>query len=466
MSNTSDYSKKDLFETMPVPRALMSMAVPAIISQLISLVYNMVDAFFLGRTGNPYMLAATSLTFTIVLLMVALSNLFGIGGGSQMARLIGQGRHDEAKSVSAFSLYGAVAAALLYSLVIGLFRSPILFALGASEATIVYAKQYVTIVVVCGSIPSIISTSLAYQLRNVGYSKQASFGLSSGGILNMLLDPLFMFVLLPQGMEVIGAALATLLSNICSLAYLLFIFCSLSKQTPMSPKAGDAVKISRENMKRLFAVGIPSSLMTAFADIASMVLNVLMAGHGDMALAGLGIVLKIERVPNAFNVGLCQGMLPIVAYNYSNGNHKRMNEVIRTSRMYGLVIAAVSVLLFEIFALPLPRLFMSTSQNNAEQALMTIGFAVLLLRIRCISSPLQYINYHASFCMQAIGNGKATILHIAVRQLVFYVPFMLIFDALMGLPGLAWALVAGELCSAIFALLLLKKIQKQGLSGM
>ena len=449
--------KNELFGHVPVPKALLTMAVPTIISQLINLIYNMVDAFFIGRTGNSYMMAATTVTLTMVLMNVALSNLFGIGGGSLVARLMGMGRPDRAKQVSAFSVYGAAAIALFYSLMMGLFLDPVLRFLGASDATVDYARSYALIVIVIGSLPSLMSMTLAHLLRNAGYSSQASMGLSGGGILNVILDPLFMFVIMPRGQEVTGAAIATALSNFASCTYLLHAYRKASREAPLSLDIREAAKTDRSNIKGIFSVGVPSAVLTGLFDVANICVNILASSHSDLVLAAMGIVMKVERVPNAVNVGICQGMLPIVAFNYSAGNHDRMKQVIRTARMAGLAVAAVSIVLFEIFAGPASRMFLSTSAGDAQTALITVGFAALFLRIRCIASPVQFINYHTSYCMQSMGNGKATLLHAFVRELVFYIPFMFLLDRLFGETGLAAALPAGEACGALFALWLLHR---------
>ena len=450
-------SKKELFEQVPIPKALATLAVPTIISQIINLVYNMVDAFFIGRTGNSYMMAATTLTLTLMLMHIAFANLFGIGGGSLIARLIGRQNTTDARRVSAFSFYGAISIALLYSLVIGLFLNPVLNFLGASPDTLIYARQYTILVIICGSLPGILSATLAHLLRNVGCAKQASLGLSSGGILNMVLDPLFMFVLLPTGYEVMGAALATLLSNIFSCVYLLLAFRKAAASAPLSLRPADAFAISRENIRKLFSVGIPSAILTGLFDVANVVLNMLAAAHSDLVLAAMGIVMKVERVPNAINIGICQGMLPIVAYNFSSGNHARMKDAIRTAQRWGLSISAVSILLLEIFAAPVTKLFLSTSSGNTETALLTVGFAALFLRLRCPASPVQFLNYHTSYCMQAIGSGKGTMLHAVVRELVFYIPLMFLMDYFWGERGLALALITGETLGAVFALWLLRR---------
>ena len=451
------FDKKELFETLPVPRALAAMAVPTIISQLITLVYNMVDAFFIGQTGNSFMVAAISLTLTLVIMLTSLSNLFGVGGGSLAARLMGVGQEEECRRVSAFSVYGAVAVALTYSLLIGLFMNPLLYFLGASEQTIGYARQYTFLVIVCGAAFSMVSMTLAHLLRNAGYSGKASMGLSAGGILNMGLDPLFMFVLLPKGNEVAGAALATLLSNMASCGYLLFAYRKASRTAPLSLSVKQARKIKRESVRKLFGVGVPSAILTGLFDVANVCVNMLASAHSDLALAGMGIVMKVERVPNAINIGICQGAMPIIAYNFSSGDHDRMKKTVNTARLWGLIVSFVSIALFELFAGQVTRLFMSTSRGDAENALRTIAYATLFLRVRCLASPQQFLNYHASFSMQAMGNGKGTMLHAFVRELVFYIPFMFLLDRLFGETGLAWALPAGDLCGALFAMWLLHR---------
>ena len=455
------YDKRELFESMPVPRALSAMAVPTIISQLITLVYNMVDAFFIGQTGNSFMVAAISLTLTLVIMLTSLSNLFGVGGGSLAARLMGVGNEEECRRVTAFSVYGAVAVALAYSLLIGLAMDPLLYFLGASEATIGYARQYTLLVIVLGGAFSMVSMTVAHLLRNAGYSSQASMGLSLGGVLNMALDPLFMFVLLPKGNEVAGAALATLLSNICSCAYLLFSYRKATRTAPLSLSLLQARKIKRESVKKLFGVGVPSAILTGLFDVANVCVNMLASAHSDLALAGMGIVMKVERVPNAVNIGICQGAMPIIAYNFSSGNHERMKKTVNTARLWGLLVSFISIGLFQLFAGQVAGLFMSTSRGDAENALRTIAYATLFLRIRCCASPVQFLNYHTSFCMQAMGNGKATMLHAFVREVVFYIPFMFLLDRLFGETGLACALPAGEACGAIFALWLLHRTLKR-----
>lgn len=457
-------SKKELFESMPVPRALAKMAVPTIISQLISLIYNMVDTFFIGRTGNSYMMAAVTLAFTLFVMTTAFSNLFGIGGGSLIARLSGVYDEKNARKVAALSVYGAIASALIYSAVIGIFMNPMLNILGASNDTVGFARQYLYLVVVAGNLPVILSVTLAHLLRNVGYSRQASLGLSGGGVLNIILDPIFMFVVFPEGMQVFGAALATLIANIISCIYLLIVVKKVSKKAPLSINFKDIKGIRKEDVHGLLTVGVPSAVLTGLFDIANIFLNALMAAYGDLELAAIGIVMKAERLPNAINLGICQGMLPIVAYNYASGNRKRMDSTVKIARISGIAVSLLCIVMFEIFASPIVHIFMRTTTGNAESALITIDFAVTFLCIRCLASPLQFINYHSSFCLQAMGDGRDTLIHSCVRELVFYIPFMYLLNFMFGKLGLVSAVIAGEGCGAIFALIILKFSMKKYLN--
>lgn len=453
--------KQELFGKTPVPKALYTMAIPTIISQLINLIYNMVDAFFIGRTGNSYMMAATTITITMIMMTVALANLFGIGGGSLIARLMGAGKTDRAKHVSSFAVCGSALIAFIFSLLIGLFLDPVLKFLGASPAAIGYARSYALIVIVLGSVPIILAMTLAHLLRNTGYSAQASIGLSGGGILNVFLDPLFMFVIMPEGQEVTGAAIATALSNVAACVYLFYAYIKASKEAPLSLKIKSALKNEKEDIKAVFAVGVPSAVLTGLFDLANICVNIIAAAHNDLVLAGMGIVMKIERIPNAVNIGICQGMLPIVAFNYSAQNHERMKETIRTARNIGLFISLLCIVLFEVFAGHASRLFLSTTAGDTKTALATVSYAALFLRIRCLASPVQLINYHTSYCMQAMGCGRETMLHAFVREIVFYIPFMFLLDKLFGEVGLAAALPVGEACGAVFALYLLGKCLKK-----
>ena len=300
-----------VFEQMPVRKALMEMALPMIVSQLIVLIYNMADVFYLGSTNNPYMVAGASLVLPLFNISICIANIAGTGGGTLISRLLGVGREDEAKKVSAFSAWFSVIASAALSLLILLFMEPVLTLAGASDTTMPYAKQYITCVIVIGAVPTILSMTLGNLVRSAGQAKKAGFGVSMGGVLNILLDPLFMFVILPGGNEALGAGIATMLSNCVTCVYFIFIIVGMKDSVlTLSPRQGIP---ERKTLKSLFSVGIPAGIGPLLFDADYVVLDKLMASYSDIALAAIGIVLKAERLPLNAGVGLCMGMVPIAA---------------------------------------------------------------------------------------------------------------------------------------------------------
>lgn len=451
-SDTSN--KKELFENAPVGKAILTLSIPTIISQLISVIYNIADTFYVGQTGNPYMIAGVSLALPVFLMTISFANLFGIGGGSLISRMMGAGKEKDAKSVSAFAVYGSLAISVLYSVLIFCFMDPVLRMLGASELTMEFARQYTTYVVVLGTPFIVVSAVESHLLRNTGYSKEAGYGLSGGGILNMILDPLFMFVLFPKGQEVLAAAVATLISNVLAFGYLTLYMVKKSKSTPLSIAPAELHKLKKSSLRETFSVGIPSAILPGLFDVANIVINSSIAAHGDLELAAMGIVMKVERLPNAVGIGISQGMLPLVAYNFSSGNREHMEKVISTARKMGILTAAGCVILFQIFARPMVGVFLSG--QSAEAAAATLVFAATFLRLRGLASPFQFINFHSSYCLQAMGDGRGTIIHAVGRIIVIYIPLIFLLDRLFGAAGIALSLPVAEALSDILALYLLK----------
>ena len=301
---------RDLFEKTPVPKALAALAVPTIISQLITMVYNLADTFFIGTTNDPSKIAASSVAFVLVFAMNCLSNLFGVGGSSLISRLLGERRDGDAAKVSSFSFWGSLLISAVYSVVIFVFMEPFLYFLGATATSIDYAKDYAFWVVVVGAVPSTLGMTLSHLIRSEGYAKESGFGLGLGGVLNIALDPLFMFVILEPGNEVAGAALATMIPNAVVLVYYLVILYVIKK------KKGSVLSINpskmipeKHHISSVFAVGFPSALGSMFACLSSIMINNLTASYsdvyGDVPVAAVGIAKKIDMLPMNVGMGLC-----------------------------------------------------------------------------------------------------------------------------------------------------------------
>lgn len=456
-SQTND--KTALFETMPVGKALLTMAIPTIISQLITMIYNLADTFFIGMTNDPYKVAAASVVTILFFILTALANLFGVGGGSLMSRLLGERREETAKRVGVFSLYGSLAIAIVYSLVCLLFTEPLARLLGASDNTIGYASSYLFWVVVIGGIPSTIGMTMSFLLRSAGYSKESGIGLALGGIVNIILDPLFMYVILPAGNEVTGAALATMLSNVISLLYFLFIYYRLRGKTilSISPKY---IRIEKNLVVAILSIGLPSALTAMLANITSIIKNNLTSSYGDVELAAYGIVMKADMLPLNIGMGLCQGMMPLVAYNYASKNYPRMKSFTKAAQISGMVIAGICIVIFELFAPEIMWLFIK------DEA--TIAFGTNFLRIACLATPFMIANFQKIYCLQAMGKGKESLILGIFRQGLFAIPIILIMNQLFQLYGVVSAQLISDGITFIFSTMIYRsvynKLQKETLT--
>ena len=445
MKNT----KTELFETMPVGRALLTMAIPTIISQLITMVYNLADTLFIGVSEDPYKIAASSVVSVLFFMLNSLANLFGVGGGSLLSRLLGEKREEEAKHVGSFSFYGSLAVATVYSVVCLIFTEPLARLLGASDNTVGYASSYLFWVVVVGGIPSTLGLTMSHLLRSAGYSKESGFGLALGGVMNILLDPLFMFVVLPAGNEVTGAAIATMLSNVIVLAYFLIVYYRLRGKSVLtiSPKC---MRIARELVIDVFAIGLPSAITALLANITSIVKNNLTADYGDIELAAYGLVMKADMLPLNIGMGLCQGMMPLVAYNYASKDYPRMKAFTKAAQVAGIATACVFIAIFEIFA---PQIIWIFIRDEA-----TIAFGKDFLRVACLATPFMISNFQKIYCLQAMGKGKESLILGIFRQGLFAIPTLFIMNYFVGLMGVVAAQLISDAITFIFASVIYRKV--------
>ena len=441
--------KIEIFERMSIPRALAKMAIPTIISQLITLIYNIADTWFIGQTDNPYMVAASSLVLTVFLMTAGVSNLFGVGGGSLVVRLLGKKDEEEAAKVASWSLLMAGAAALAFSILCLIFMEPLLRLLGASDNTIGYAKQYLLFVVVIGGLPTVLSSTMSSMLRNIGYSREAGFGLGMGGVLNVILDPIFMFLLLPDGYEVMGAAIATMLSNVISFGYFILVYRRVQKNSILAlPKRLE--KIRKDSVQSVFSVGVPAAMSLLLYDLTNMVINGLSASHGDLELAAMGIVLKVERLPQNIGIGICLGMMPLVAYNYASKNYDRMKAFFSASRLAGVAVAAFSLVLYRMFASEFIRAFIDDLQ--------TVAFGTEFLKIRCFAPAFMFLSFHMVHFMQAVDRGKTSLWLAVIRQLGLNIPILFLMNLLFGMTGIVWTQTVADIINVVISYIIYHRV--------
>lgn len=449
--------KTELFENTNPAKALAVMAAPTVASQLVVLIYNLADTWFIGRTNDPYMIAASSLALTVYLATVALSNVFGVGGGSLMARLSGEKRMEEAKAVVSYSVSMCALSALIFSILVLIFMDPLLKMLGASENTLTYARQYVFTTTVIGGVPTALSMCMSQLLRNSGYAKEAGIGVGIGSLLNIILDPIFMFLLLPKGQEVLGAGVATMLSNVCSLFYFVIKFKLLRNETVLVlPRRIE--RIGTGLMKGLYSVGIPSAFAIFLFDLVTIVINRLTASYGDIPLAAMGIVLKLERIPINTGLGICLGMVPLVAYNYGAGNQARMKRISSLARIAVVILSCICTGVFWIFAKDAVALFMADESTILQGA--------VFLRGRCLSLPFMMIGYHVVNYMNAVGEGKVSFLLALLRHVVLIIPITLFLNYAFGMDGLIWSQLVADFLNSILSICFLAGVtRRQGIAN-
>lgn len=436
---------------MPVAKAVGTMAIPTIIGQLIILLYNMADTFFIGRTNNPYMVAAASLILPVFNICLSMACIAGVGGSALLSRLLGEKREAEAKKVYSFSILISVCISVLFSGATLLFMKPLLNLLGAGRDTYAFARDYALCVIVAGGVPTILTNVFSNFVRSIGMSGKAGFGVTMGGIVNIILDPVFMFLIMPPGKEIVGAGVATCLSNCISCLYFMIVIrrhggSVLHMQSPRNLPAKDSVG-------KIFAVGLPAAVSTFLFDMDYVVIDKLMSGYSDIALAAVGIVLKAERLPLNIGIGICQGMLPIVAYNYAAGNYKRMKAVSRFSLLLGIVCSVISIALYELFAPYIMRFFIDNEQ--------TVTLGTNFLRIRCLATIFMFMSfYHVHLFNSYIRGGEALFLGV-MRWAVFNIPMLFLLNSLIGMYGIVWAQLVSDVMTVILSFAVHRRFLKR-----
>ena len=433
----------ELFESMPVSRAMAKLIVPTVLSQLVTVAYNMADTFFIGQTGDPNQVAATNLCLPLFIFLGAISNIFGIGGSSLIARCLGMGKADKARSTAAFCIWTALFAALGYGLLLHLVRFPLLRLLGADEYTWDHCLRYLFWTVTIGSVPTVTSSLLALLVRSEGLSKQAAFGVAMGAILNIVLDPIFIFSF---RLNVAGAAIATMISNAVAASYFILLVLRRRNETVISlnPRF---YTVGQGIPGEVMLVGLPSSIMSFMATLSNTVLNKLMAGYCNEAVAGIGIAKKIDLVLFFASNGIAQGVLPLISYTYSAKNYSRMLETVKKTFILSVGAALTfSVLLFTC-AGPLVRLFIDND--------LTVEYGRYFQRIIALTGPCISVVLLTTTMFQAVGMKKRPLILSFMRKGGFDIPFMLLYNAVFGLYGIVWATTTAEILAMTCAIIML-----------
>ncbi len=432
----------ELFERISVPKAVITLVVPTVISQIITVIYNMADTFFIGQMNDPNQVAAATLIMPPFVMLTGIANLFGIGGSSLISRSLGIGDREKAKKCAAFSIWTAIAVAFLYGILIYFLRPVIFPFLRTDENTYEYCTNYVLWTIGIGSVPTVLNTCLAHLVRAEGYSKESSFGVALGGILNIILDPIFMFLL---KMGLIGAAVATMLSNVIATCYFIFLLHQNREKTVIKFSL-KSYSLSHGIPKKILLIGFPSFLMTLMSILSNTILNKMVVSYSNQAIAGMGIAKKIDMLTFAIASGMTQGVLPLIGYNYAAKNYARMRSTIKAAFYYSLAIATFGAILLFICAVPVVRFFIDDAQ--------TIAYGQYFLKIICITCPAVSVIMMIISVFQATGQKTKPMILSLLRKGGLDIPFMFMMNVIAGANGIPWATPIADCLAMVTSLIL------------
>ena len=429
----------EVFEKAPVPMAVLKNAVPAMAAMLMVLVYNLADTFFIGQTHDDLQVAAVSLATPVFLIFMAVGTVFGIGGTSVISRSMGEGRPDYAKRVCSFCMWSCVAVGAVMSALFLLFMDQILLLVGASPDTWDFAKTYLTIVSLCGPFV-LIANCYSNVIRAEGQSGSAMMGQLLGNLLNVVLDPI---MILTFGWEIAGAAIATVIGNVVGAGYYLLYFLRSQSALSIHPRdfqMGDKVCSS------VLDIGIPASLGSIMMSVSQIVVNSLMAAYGDMALAGIGVAMKVTMMTGMICVGFGQGIQPLVGYCVGAKLWDRFRASMRFSIGFSLGLSVVMTVVCYLWAGPIVGGFLTTPA--------AFDYAVSFVYILLTTSCLFGVFYVLGSALQGIGAARAALIVNLSRQGIIYIPALFLLEAVLGMKGLLWAQPMADLLSTALVILL------------
>ena len=400
---------EEIFRNAPVPKAVISNAIPAIISMIMVLLYNLADTFFIGQTKNPLMVAAVSVATPAFLIFMAVGMMFGIGGTSLISRWLGEKKEDGVKKVSSFCCWTGVVIGVISMVGIWCFTEPISKLVGASADTMAYTNQYLKIVAT--SIPFLIFGNVfSNVIRAEGHAKTAMTGMIVGNMVNIVLDPI---MILGLKWYVGGAAAATVIGNLCSAGF--YLWHLLGGKSILSVKLSD-YSASRKIVTGVLAIGIPASLNSIMMSISNIFLNNTMAHYGDMAVAGLGVAMKVNMIVVMLLIGLGVGVQPLLGYCYGARNKERFVAIFKFSLFLAFVVSAVMTAICYFGAEPLVRAFLDNEQAH--------GFAFSFSRIYILSGPIIGILFVLINAIQSTGAAFPSFILSISRQGLVYIPVL------------------------------------------
>jgi len=434
----------DVFEKDPIPKAVFKLALPTVLSMIVAVFYNMVDTFFVGRTGDPNQVAAVSVATPVFLFFMAAGNIFGMGGSSFLSRALGEKQYDKAKKISSFCLYAGFATGVIGAILMLTFMAQILNAVGTSENTFGFAKSYLSWIAYGG--PAIvISTAFTNLIRGEGAAQSSMKGMMAGTVANIILDPIFIldsFLGIPcLGLGVAGAAIATVIGNLVSILFYFIHVCKPGSVLTLSPKY---FAIRNGILKGVLLIGLPASITNILMSLSNILMNTFLVTYGDVAVAGMGIAMKANMLVVFVQMGLGAGIQPLVGYNFGARNFRRMKDTIKFAVLCNTIAGLILTAVYFVFTRQIVSVFIG------DEAVIEMGMK--MLRALMYSSSFLGILFVLNFSFQAMGKAKESLALAISRQGFVFVPCTIIMNKLIGLEGLILSQPIADIVSIFIAL--------------
>ena len=429
----------EVFESMPVSKAVFKNALPAMAAMLMVLVYNLADTFFIGQTHDALQVAAVSLATPVFLMFMAVGTIFGMGGTSVISRALGEGRKDYAKKVCSFCMWGCVIVGVVMAALFLIFMEPILSLIGASSDTWDLAKTYLMIVVCSGPFV-LISNCYSNVIRTEGESGRACMGQLLGNLLNVVLDPI---MILGFGWNIAGAAIATVIGNVIGAGYYISYF--LRGKSSLSVRLKDFT-LREKVCSSVLAIGVPAALGSMLMSVSQIIINSQMAEYGDMAIAGMGVAMKVVTITGMVCIGLGQGVQPLLGYCVGAKLWKRFKDVFKFSFIFSFILGVVLTVICYLFTNQIVSAFLAD--------VTAFDYAVQFAKILLTTSPIFGVFYVLTNALQAMGAATASLVINLSRQGIIFIPVLFILKAVLGLTGLVWAQPVADILSILLAAVL------------
>lgn len=435
-----------VFRDAPVRTAVVRMAVPTVISSLVLVIYNMADTFFVGQTHDAMQVAAVSLTNPVFVMFMAIANLLGIGSSAVISILLGQQMHREAKSASSFCCYASLIFGVLAAIIILPLMDPLLNILGSTENTIQPAREYLFYIAI-GAPFILFANTFGHVVRGEGAARASMVGGMIGTVVNIVLDPVFILTL---GMGTAGAAIATVLGNICGCIYYVWYFQRKSLMLSIHPRY---LRGETHQMVQVVTIGIPAGVNSALMSIATVLLNNALVQYGDDPVAAMGIVTKAYLFIVFIHMGITNGIQPLLGYCFGAGLRRRFLDILKFSGILTVVCGTILSAGYIIFSRQIVALFIDDAS--------VIDYGGPMLIATSIAGPILGLLFLAINSMQALGRPLPATMLSVCRQGLIFIPLLYLLDAVFGLSGINFTQAVADYISIILAMILLVRTLKK-----